>query len=151
MRCVLGALASCRTRPPVSDPKAQMTRSTPRRLPKLAVLAAMAVALPLTTAASSQAAIDEFTCSLTSGARCVKPRHALRAVAAWHDGGYLVGVGTSPSGSSNDLTIGGIIWGEGYSCKWVNGSTLYPVVANGAEFSLHVDGLSSYGTGAESC
>jgi hypothetical protein len=128
-----------------------MTIPTSRRLRRLLVLAASAFTLSLAGASTSQAAYDEFACSLPSGQGCAGQRHSLRAVSVWNDTGTWVGAGASPTGSFDNLTAGGILWGVGYQCKGFPGTLLYPLVVNGAAQALRIEALSSFGERTEGC
>jgi hypothetical protein len=128
-----------------------MTIRLPRRLPKLAALAAMAVALPLTGAATSQAAYTDFRCELASGTMCTRSPQAVRSVSAYTSTGRIVGAGAASS-SSADAVLYGLGWGEEYTCSYYNGSRmLYPAVANGSSSWLTVLGTFEYGTGVQGC
>ncbi|WP_157251646.1 hypothetical protein [Patulibacter americanus] len=128
-----------------------MTISTSRRLQHLLVLAASTFTLVLAGASTSHAAYDEFACSLPSGHGCAGQRHSLRAVSVWNDTNTWVGAGASPTGSFDNLTAGGVLWGPGYTCKGFTGALLYPLIVNGASQALRIEGLSSYGERTEGC
>lgn len=128
-----------------------MTIPTPRRLTQLAALAAMAVVLPLTGAATSQAAWDDFECALPSGTICADTRHSLRVSSAYTATGRMVGSGASTTTSATSV-VGGLVWGTTYSCAFFDGSRLlYPLIANGSTVSLRVEGTAEFGSGVYGC
>jgi hypothetical protein len=128
-----------------------MTIPTPRRLTQLAALAAMAVVLPLTGAATSQAAWDDFECALPSGTQCADTRHSLRLVSAYTSTGRMVGSGASTTGSPSTV-VGGMVWGTTYTCSFFDGSRLlYPMIANGSSVTLRVEGTAEFGSGVYGC
>jgi hypothetical protein len=128
-----------------------MTTSRPRRLSQLIALAAVAVVLPLTGAATSQAAWRDFDCTLPSGGVCSDARHSLEFVWAYSPSGRMVGAGASTTTSSTNI-VGGLTWGSGLTCNWFAGSPmLYPIVANGSSSMTVVQGTAEFGTGASGC
>lgn len=128
-----------------------MTIPLPRRLPRFAAIAAMAVVLPLAGAATSQAGYADFDCSLPSGSLCSNNRHALRAVQAYTPTGRMVGTGASTTISASDA-VGGFVWGNTYICAPFDGSRmLLPMVANGSTVSLVIQGTAEFGSGGIGC
>lgn len=128
-----------------------MTIPLPRRLPRLAALAAMAVVLPLAGAATSDAAWDTFNCNLQSGTRCTGDRHPLRTVIVYSDTGRVVGAAGSYTTSNADIT-GVVAWADGWSCKYFDGSrTLYPIAINGGAIQQYLQNVAEYGSGSQGC
>jgi hypothetical protein len=128
-----------------------MTIPSPRRLARFAALAMVAVVLPLAGAATSQAAYDDWNCTLSTATGCTDDRRAVRSVSAYTPTGYMVGAVASTSPSLSNM-VGTIAWDTVYTCKWYDGSRLmYPFVVNGSGTSIRVQGTVEFGSGTSGC
>lgn len=132
-----------------------MSVSTPRRVPRLAALAALSFVLLILLGAGSKAhaGYDQWSCTLPSGTvGCSDDRHSLVAVSVWSEASSrLMGAGASTTGRGSDA-VGSYAWGYGYTCRaYLGSSVLYPLLGNGSTVPLTLNGLSSYGAGSESC
>lgn len=132
-----------------------MLRHTRRRLPRAAALIGTAAAVAATglaaTPTASQAAVDNWSCWLSSSGWCIHDRHSLRAVSAYSASGRVVAAVGSFYGNTSSLH-GSWAAGNGYTCRIYSGANvLYPMIRNGWSGSSTVYGWSSYGSGAPSC